>query len=213
MSRHGAAWAFGSLSRSMTTRRVGADCTLPLTDYPGYAAAVNLLARAILATDHDCVAIVASGDDTFPDPHHRADDIARNLMEQFGGTLFVVQPTGDRWTLDGDTVPQIEKAAMSPWLGREWCERAYGGYGPLWAGYKHCWVDNDLQEVAMRHGVFAQRPDLTHRHEHWLRHGNQAPERALTAMRYWDQDKALFAARLDAGFPDSDLLPCCSSPS
>lgn len=158
-------------------------------------------------------------------------------------TFGVMQPTGDRWGEQRNTHPweswpdqplrcircgqeedspphahgaYIDRVAGSPWLGRAFCERMYGGKGPYWPEYTHMGVDEELQAVALKMGVLWQRRDLTHYHRHWgrakeghayaeagsmpefLKHANTATE--------WDRFKAIFAARKAAGFPGSEPL-------
>lgn len=180
--------------------------------YPGYSRAVNLMAKAVLRQDQTCDWIVAAGDDTYPDPNKRADEIARECTEHFADTFGVVQPTGDDWAdfHQGKMSRIIERIAGSPWLGREWCLRAYQGVGPLCAEYTHCFADEELQLVAQRMRVFWQRPDLTHYHEHWARTPNATripPHLAeATSKSHWDKYKAIFDARKAAGFPGSEPL-------
>lgn len=135
-------------------------------DYPGYAKAVNLLAADVLRADSDTLFIVAAGDDTFPDSRD-PDQIVDELTAHFCGTFGVCQPTGDSWADRNGKL--IERVAGSPFLGREWCLRANQGKGPLSPGFFHMWCDEALQETAKLLGVFWQRPDLTHHHEHWGR--------------------------------------------
>ena len=111
---------------------VGADWMLPQAEYPGYANSVNKLVKTILEFDPECVAVVAFGDDMAPDPKRTANEIATGYVKRFDGTLFALQPTGDRWSLETCKQPQSERVAGSPWLGREFCQRAYMGRGPLW---------------------------------------------------------------------------------
>jgi hypothetical protein len=151
--------------------------------YLGYAEAVNYLAGEVLRNDPSCDWIVAAGDDTLPDPDKTADEIAEECSEHFavnGGdfafchetgrqkaTFGVMQPTGDEWSDRRGKI--IEQIAGSPFMGREWCLRANQGKGPLWPGFFHMWADETLQLVAQKLGVFWQRPDLCHHHEHWGR--------------------------------------------
>lgn len=140
------------------------QCDLLLTGrYPGYAHAVNALAKCVLAADVDCEWIVAGGDDTLPDPGD-PQSIAEECKERFGGTFGVMQPTGDRWA--GGSIDRI---AGSPWMGREWCQRANGGQGPLWPEFAHMFVDQCLLETALRCGAYWPRRDLVHLHKHFLR--------------------------------------------
>lgn len=195
-----------AVDEGATWSRLGADLAVNQDPYPGYAQCINALARRVLERDPESQVVVAFADDIWPDANRTARIIAEEFLMHFDGSLGVMQPTGDRWTIEG-TVPQIDKAAMSPWLGRDWCLRSYQGQGPLWPGYRHCFVDNDLQEVATKLGVFQQRQDITHLHQHWLRIGNSMPPHAQHTVQSWDADKALFTERQAAGFPESELLP------
>jgi hypothetical protein len=201
--------------------------------YKGYARSVNELAALVLRLDEKCDWIVTGGDDTLPDPNKRADEIAEECSNLFAGRSFrarrerganlghetglfsstfgVMQPTGDRWggipqLPEGHPHrgPYIERVAGSPWLGREWCERMYGGDGPLWHGWRHMFVDQELQEVALRLGVLWQRPDLVQYHNHYARTpGTKPPPYILHAVsaQHWAESQALFSLRKAAGFP------------
>lgn len=186
--------------------KLDVDLDLPTDRYWGWAASINLLTREILSMDTDCQWVVTGGDDIEPDLAHSPDEIAAQLTSYFGGTFGVCQPTGDRWSWGGG--PIIERIAGSPWLGREWCERAYSGNGPLYDGYLHCFSDEELQQVAIRLGVFWQRPDLIHLHQHWGRGAEPKPE-------WWDgiagadyhNARPLFELRRASGFPGHEPLP------
>ena len=188
-------------------RTCAADWVWRQATYSGYASAVNLLAKTIMANDGACDWIVAAGDDMFPDPRLRADEIAAQCTEHFNGTLGVMQPWGDSWALPTSEIPQARRVAGSPWLGREWCERANMGRGPLWPEFYHCWADNFLAETAEAMGLLWWREDLSHRHEHYLRHGRPAPEHARHAYDRFDDDQELFVRLKASGFPGSELLP------
>lgn len=200
--------------------------------YPGYGAAVNLLVRKILEVDAGAAWIVTGGDDVEPDLAHSAGEIADSTLEYFRAlnncvspiecrcTFGVMQPTGDRWGDEAwsrarwpDAPAYIDRICGSPWLGREFCRRMYQGAGPLFAGYQHMYVDEELQAVAQHLGVLWQRRDLTHVHRHWgrkpgaseadipdfLKHANSAPE--------WARAKTLFDTRKAAGFPGHEPIP------
>lgn len=187
--------------------------------YPGYAMAVNRLASAVLKVDRAAEWLVAAGDDTDPDtrdPEKIGYECKRHfsLEAHSHPTFGVMQPTGDKWNCSpslGD-IPTIERVAGSPWLGREWCRRAYGGRGPLWPEYYHCFADEELQLVAQRLGVFWQRPDLTHMHHNWARASAETrvmPEflREANSVQHWQKYSKLFHERKAAGFPGSEPLP------
>ncbi len=124
-----------------------------------------------------------------------------------------MQPTGDRW---GDkNGAYIDRVAGSAWIGREFCRRAYGGKGPMWHEYFHMFNDQELQEVAIKLGVFWQRPDLIQLHRHWGRGpengiGSAAkmPEflRTANGPDNWRRMKGIFEARKAAGFPGSEVI-------
>ena len=177
------------------------ECDLLMSgEYAGYAKTVNLLAKTILAEDPAAEWIVTGGDDTLPDGRP-ASEIAAECSAHFSGTFGVMQPTGDRWA-DGS----IDRIAGSPWLGREFCERAYQGNGPLWGEFTHMFVDEHLQAVAVTLGLFWQRRDVTHYHNHYLRvqegvnwsAGVPAHLTQWSSQQHWNESKAIFE-RLQAG--------------
>jgi hypothetical protein len=183
-------------------------------DYPGYALSVNWLIADVLSSDPECNWCVTGGDDTWPDRNLTALTIAEQCEAHFGGTYGVMQPVGD-W--DNWKGSDIRKIAGSAWLGREFCERVNQGRGPLWPEYWQLFEDEELQQVALRLGVFWQRPDLTHYHQNWAR--PKAGERMVSSERMpeflkransqenWRRMKALFESRKTAGFPGSEPLP------
>lgn len=177
--------------------------------YPGYAQAVNRLAKHVLM-NQDVQWIVTGGDDTLPDPNKRANEIADELTAHFGGTFGVCQPTGDRWA-NGS----IDRIAGSPWLGREWCERANGGQGPFWPEFTHMFGDQALKETAEKVGVYLMRPDLTHMHNHFLRQGENVNRKAeipphlvkWNSQAHWNEMKAIYLRLKGQGFAPCMPLP------
>ncbi len=138
-------------------------------------------------------------------------------------TFGVMQPTGDRWGDDHQSRlmygehrgAYIDRIAGSPWMGREWCKRAYQGNGPMWGGYKHMYADEDLKEVAEKFGVYWARRDLIQLHRHWGR--KPAAEFATmldcpdfmqpyNTPQHWHESKKLFDERKAAGWPGSEPL-------
>lgn len=205
------------------------DIQISTPTYKGWARSINKLVKTILKHDEDVDWVVSGGDDTLPDPDHTEEEIAAQCEDYFeepGGvkdgtrswinaTFGVMQPTGDRWGV-GEHAPDrtsayIDRVAGSPWLGREFCRRMYGGKGPMFEGYKHMFADEELQAVATKLGVFWQRPDLTQRHNHWARpRGNRADMPGFAAdinsPQHWQESKALFEQRKAAGWPGSEPI-------
>lgn len=198
------------------------DIELLTTDYLGWAASINLLVREVLASDSEAEWMIGGGDDTEPDLAHTPENIADECMAEsreragcpFAGTpsgsgdsFLVMQPVGDYALWPGSNILGF---AGSPWMGREWCRRAYLGNGPMYEGYRHNWSDQELQEVAIKYGVFWQRHDLVHQHNHVGRCGGswkwepfQSP---LNAPELWAKEKAHFEERRATGFPCSEPL-------
>lgn len=176
--------------------------------YPGYAIAVNAIVLHVLDMDPSCSWVVLGGDDMEPDPSLSPAEIGLQCEWRFSSlgpsTFGVMQPTGDRWG-DHHGGAYADRVAGSPWIGRRFAETVNGGQGPLWHEYFHMGVDEELQAVATRLGVFWQRPDLTHFHRHWGREGNRANMPPFLARanspEEWAKYKRIFRDRQAAGFP------------
>lgn len=199
-----------------------ADFSITSGAYPGYAQAVNTLMHDRLIEDPECQWLVTGGDDVLPDPDRTAQEIWPLLTRHFGdagfrsyrNTFGVMQPTGDKWA-DKDG-PYIERVCGSPWIGRTFVERAYGGKGPFWPEYAHMYLDEELQHVAVKLGCFWQRPDLTHFHQHWGRpregervgQADRMPDflKKANSGTEWQHAKRIFEARREAGFPGHEVL-------
>lgn len=201
------------------------DCDiLQYGTYEGYAKAVNGLIADVMKFDTDAQWFVTGGDDTDPDPNKQAGEIAEecgiNFMQpEFDGadayekgTFGVMQPTGDRYA--GGSIDRI---AGSPWIGREFCERAYGGNGPYWPEYRHMFVDEEIRDVAVMLGVYRMRRDLTHFHRHVFRESDAIDSNAVlkplpeflkepNSLAHWNKFKAMYEQRKAAGFPGHQFL-------
>jgi hypothetical protein len=174
--------------------------------YPGYARATNELIRRVMELDPSADWFLCGGDDVEPDPNHTAEEIARECSNHFAvlarkgpepfdndPTFGVMQPTGHRW---GDSKgAYIDRVAGSPWMGREFCKRTLEkGIGPLWPEFEHMFVDETLREVAIKLGIYWERPDLTHFHNHWGLQGRRMPEflQKWNTREHWAKSKAIF---------------------
>ena len=189
-------------------------------EYPGHSVSNNRLIKLVLDADSTCNWCVSAGDDVEPDACHPPAEIAAQCEEHFAGTFGVMQPTGDRW-LEAhyraqfpDEPAHIDRICGSPWLGREFCRRAYHGTGPWWPEFVHMYNDEHMQAVCKKLGILWQRRDLIHLHKHWAR-----PEGITSAdmpkfleransPENWNAMKAIFERLKAGGFAEADdLLP------
>jgi hypothetical protein len=177
--------------------------------YPGYYRAVNALCHAVLAIDHEAEYCVAAGDDMEPDPRETPWAIAEQCSRHFGGTLGIMQPTGDDWT---DSLGVIaERICGSPWLGADWIRRGLSGRGPTPETYFHMHGDEFLYNVAKKLGILWQRSDLSHRHNHWSRNSVPRPAYLEKASAEWEASKARFERDRASGFPGCEPLALVSA--
>lgn len=156
------------------------------------------------------------------------------LREDASVTFGVMQPTGDRWgenpnhPREDTRSAYIDRVAGSAWLGREFCRRVNGGRGPLWSGnpqaerkidrkgYTHMFVDEELRHVAVKLGIYWERPDLTHHHAHAGRVPNYNVDMIPPHLRkwtvgeegkkHWKESEELFFARRADSFPGHECL-------
>jgi hypothetical protein len=180
------------------------ECDMMLTGpYHGYHVAVNSLCKAIVAIDAEADWIVTGGDDMRPDPERAPAEIALECTAHFGGTFGVMQPTGDHWA-------HPERICGSPWMGREFCRRMYGGNGPFCEEYPHMWGDEEMHEVCKAMGILWNRDDLSHFHDHFQRPQehriNERPNWMIRNDNCYAKYKPVFDRRKRAGFPGHE--PC-----
>jgi len=174
----------------------GADKTVYQDKWEGFGKAVNRLCREVPGP-----VVVVAGDDVFPHPQCSGSEIADRFLRAFPDTFGVMQPTGDPYG-------GYMSACISPWIGRAFIERSYGGKGPYCEEYHHCYSDKELQDVAAATGCFKQDPALVQKHEHWGRSKNVWPERLPHHYRIGDAlptDEKLYKTRKAAKFPGSGL--------
>ncbi len=172
---------------------IPADIVEWTDEYPGWGGSINHLVKRVVPKS--ATIIVSGGDDMLPDPNLTASEIAEQFYERFPDGFGVMQPHGDDWA---DTVSYCG----SPWFGRAFADTMYRGHGPMWPGYRHNWADLELYWVARGMNALWTRDDLTQRHEHFWRTGEERPA-------YWERnvgpnDKAdvqLYISRMWQRFP------------
>jgi hypothetical protein len=172
---------------------IPADIVEWTDEYPGWAGSINHLVKRVVPKA--ATVIVSGGDDMLPDPNLTASEIAEQFYERFPDGFGVMQPHGDDWA---DTVSYCG----SPWIGRAFADSMYRGHGPMWPGYRHNWADLELYWVARGMNALWTRDDLTQRHEHFWRTGEER-------SAYWERnvgpnDKAdvqLYISRMWQRFP------------
>lgn len=172
---------------------IPADIVVWRDQYPGWPGSINELCRSVVPKD--AAIVVSGGDDMLPDPRHPAPQLAMQFLERFPDTFGVMQPQGDGFM-------EAAHYCGSPWLGRAWIDRMYGGTGPMPSMYRHNWSDVELFWVAKGMGCLWQRPDLSQYHDHFYRRRTERPD-------YWEQnvhsadrdDVQMFLARRWLNFP------------
>lgn len=189
MGYHVALWRNGT----EWDKPIDADFVRASPEYHGWGPSINELIRDVIQIDRHAEWFVGGGDDTYPDQQFNPLQIASECTEHFGGTNGVMQPIGD---LKDWPNSHIDRFAGSPWIGKEFALRALGGKGPFHPELHHMFGDEFLQVYAEHLGVFWQRPDLTHRHQHWMREGqrSQPPHlKAVNTSAHWNASKEIFA--------------------
>lgn len=202
--------------------------------YEGYAISVNKLVKAVLAADPSCSWLVTGGDDIKPEPTHSPEEIAEQCTHHFSlefsrrsgyphdiarsmpeSSFGVMQPTGDRngeqedWAhrMFPNAPAYIDRICGSPWMGRTFCERVYGGRGPLWPEFYHMYVDEHLQNVVRKLDILWQRRDLIHKHDCAALRNEPKPEflNFVYTRKHWDEAKAIFLRLKEGGFAESAI--------
>lgn len=172
---------------------IPADIVRWIDHYPGWAGSINMLCAEVVP--QRATIIVSGGDDMLPDPNKRASEIACEMLEHFGGSFGVMQPQGDGYL-------GARHYCGSPWIGREFARRMYGGTGPMHREYHHNWADNELFWVAKGMGLLWARDDLAQRHEHFSRANKTPPSYWNAEVEPHDRaDVRLFLDRAAHSFP------------
>lgn len=175
-----------------------ADRVVTVDRYEGWAASVNVLCREVVPKT--AASVVGAGDDMLPDPTKSAQQIAEEFLERFPSGLGVMQPQGDAYL-------NSHQFCGSPWFGRGWIDRMYGGRGVMFPEYRHNWADNEVYWLARCGGALWERPDLTQHHEHFSREKGSEPAYWSASAREFDRlDAELFVSRAWAGFPGHESV-------
>lgn len=199
-------YLLGALTNGETRCKGVVDVELEIHTraYPGVWSSWNLLAHAVLRVG--ARAVVLAGDDMIPDPNLKADEIADQFLGKFPTGMGVMQPCGDPQGRDGSGKSAAERICGSPWVGREWILRAYGGLGPCNATYKAFYADEDLKCYAEKKGCLWMRPDLSQYHKHWSWGHTQRQDYHERNQKAWAADKALFEASQKHGFQEGEAF-------
>lgn len=177
---------------------------LMMGSYPGVWRAWNALAKAAFACSADVV--VLAGDDMEPDPMKDAQELAREYLQRFPDGFGIMQPCGDPQGDRINGVPNSGRICGSPWIGRAWAERAYGGRGPVNGNYIAFYADEELKIVAERFNALWMRPDVSQFHLHWSWGHLPKQDYHERNQKSWTHDKEKFDHQVAEGFPDADPL-------
>lgn len=177
---------------------IPADVVVWSDHYPGWPGSINQLCASIVPRSASIV--VSGGDDMLPDPTMTAQQIAAQFHERFPDGFGIMQPIGDEFF-------GASTFCGSPWLGRGWIERAYGGTGPMPGQYRHNWADNEIFWVARCMDALWLRKDLTQYHKHFSREGAEEPEYWTKNVEGFDRhDMLLYMLRSWQRFPGCEPL-------
>jgi|TARA_Y100000034_G_scaffold130547_1_gene189260 hypothetical protein len=170
-------------------------------DYQGYWWACDRIVRAVESQGAEIFILAA--DDMDPDPNHTAEEIAAEYLERFPDGFGVMQPCGDRQGMDSTGKPAAARICGSPWFGKGWVEKAFGGEYVVPTEFFHFYGDEVLKEVAERLGVLWMRDDLIQDHQHWA-FGRQRKEKYQedNSRNHWQEDKNRFMTSQKDGFED-----------
>jgi hypothetical protein len=172
--------------------------------YRGYWHSINRLVKDV---GNKADIFVAAADDIDPDMSATAEEIGDDFLLRFPGGFGVMQPCGDPQGEIMDGKHAAARICGSPWFGRGWVERAYGGRGPMPTEYFHFYGDEELKNVAEKLGVLWMRPDLTQFHRHWSwGHSKQADYQKRNSAGHWTKDRMTFMQRQAQGFPGHEPL-------
>jgi hypothetical protein len=160
--------------------------------YEGYYKSFIHMARTI---GRDADIMITGGDDIYPDPDHKAQDIGQECLAKYKDGFFVMQPTGD-------AMSGVDRICASPWFGRGWLDRAYQGKFPVWHEYIAFFGDQELKEISEKLRVLWQRSDLCQYHDHWSRVGGPAKtDYQKKNDSHWNHDETIYKKRKMAKFP------------
>ncbi len=159
--------------------------------YLGYPHAANLLCRAVFAAFEDVNFCVNAGDDMTP-ADIPADEIERAALAHFGGTMGVLQPTGDPFGMDRFGRSAAERICGSPWLGRDFVASRNGRV--FSESYRHFFADEQLYDELIGTPLLWQNKSLEQRHNHYHRTHESAPAHmsALRTRDLWNHDQAVY---------------------
>lgn len=174
--------------------------------FEGYYKSCAILVKAVFR-QFDTDIVVVAGDDMWPDPSKGAHEIGAEFVDRFPDTFGVMQPIGDRFPRT------IHEICGSPWIGRDFATRMYGGDGPWCLEYFHFYGDQELRDVALGMDVLWQRKDLSQYHDHWTRRRvasgcgqpskSRRPAYLEKSQSRWGADQDLYKQRKADGFPGS----------
>ena len=176
----------------------GADLVIT-AKYPGVWKAWNILAKSAIGLGAQVC--VLAGDDMDPDPTKSGAEIAAEYARHFPYFDGVMQPCGDLQGMDASGLPAAARICGSPWVGREWIERAYLGKGPVNGDYVAYWADEELLNYAKRKNKLWMRPDLSQFHNHWSWGHLPQQDYHQRNQLSWQQDKDLYDQREKNNFP------------
>ena len=147
------------------------------TKYDGYYRSMNTVCQW-LVREMKADIVVCAGDGIMPDTRYPAWGLGGMFVQKFPNGLGIMQAIGHRWQADRGPGqynfhdwPSTERRCESPWIGREFILRAYGGRGPYSDAYAQYYGDAELHDVAQKMGVLWRNENVAQRSIHWSQVG------------------------------------------
>jgi hypothetical protein len=167
--------------------------------YEGWFRTMNFCC-GVLFTQGQADVVVCSSDRILPSETGTAHEIATAFALKFPGGVGVMQPTKHGCPKDD---------LQSPWIGKPFWYKTYGGRGPFYERYFQYFGNRELYAVAQRMGALWEHEGIAQ-----PRIPQDAPDfyQKHNRAEYFDKDASTFKEREAENFIGADTDKLVSSP-
>lgn len=182
------------VNKEKFSKKIRGDVVIKVGAYEGYYRTMNYLCANLFQQLRADI-VVCAGDRIRPPDHARAHEIATTFAARFKNGIGVMQPCAHAPSMPAQG--ELE----SPWIGRNFWARFYGGQGPYHEQYFQYFGNRELAAVASKAGVLWYRPEVgqpveTQATPEWYQSTNRSS--------YWGRDAAIFGERERLGFEGAE---------